>query len=74
MVRVPNVDFLSLNFANLLFHGGDSDLQYAGPKNAVIRVVAATAAQGSILPVSPQAPNSSWVLNFAGPSIDFINL
>lgn len=74
MVRVPNVDFLSLNFANLLFHGGDSDLQYAGPKNAVIRVVAATAAQGSILPVSPQAPNSSWVLNFAGPSIDCTNL
>ncbi|KAE9368893.1 hypothetical protein N431DRAFT_382690 [Stipitochalara longipes BDJ] len=74
MARVPNVDFLSLNFANLLFHGGDSALSYTGPKNAVIRVVAATSAQGSILPISPQAPNSSWVLNFAGPSIDCTNV
>ena len=70
ITQVPNVDFLSLNFANIDFESGGSALQYSGPRNAVIKVVAATAAQGTILPISPPSPNSSWILEFTGPSID----
>jgi hypothetical protein len=74
MTQVPNVDFLSLDFANIVFQMGGGGLLYTSPRNAVIKVVAATAAQGSILPISPPAPNSSWVVNFAGPSIDCTNM
>ncbi|PVH69936.1 hypothetical protein DL98DRAFT_437971 [Cadophora sp. DSE1049] len=42
---------------------------YNGPSYAVTRVVAATAAQGAIIPVVPPAANSSWTLDFLGPSI-----
>lgn len=69
MFRVPNVDFLSLNFANVQALRGS--FVYSSPRYAVDKVVAATAAQGSILPIKPPngAPNASWALDFAGPSI-----
>jgi len=67
MTRVPRVDFTSLNFANV--QGGVANFAYTNPRFAVDKVVAATAAQGSILSIPPQYPNSSWSLDFAGPSI-----
>jgi hypothetical protein len=36
--------------------------------------VAATAAQGAVLPMIPPAPNSSWTLDFSGPSLSCANL
>lgn len=70
MIRVPNVDFLSLNFANIPMPEGLSrTYQYSSPKYAVDKVVGATTALGSILPISAPAANSSWILDFAGPSI-----
>lgn len=51
MLRVPNIDFLSLNFANI--ESAMTDFHYSGPKYAVDRVVAATLAEGSILAISP---------------------
>jgi hypothetical protein len=74
MFRVPNVDFLSLNFANV--QALRSAFVYSSPRYAVDKVVAATVAQGSILPIKPPngAPNASWALDFAGPSIIFPDL
>lgn len=77
MVRVPNVDFLSLKFANLPVPPGLSVIYtYAGPQFAVEKIVRATAAQGSILPISAprDSVNSSWVLDFPGPSITCTNV
>jgi hypothetical protein len=39
-----------------------------------IAPIAATAAQGAILPLEPPAPNSSWILDFVGPSIIYTDL
>ena len=75
MTRVPNVDFLSLNFANM---AKPSDLSigfnYAGPRYAVDKVVTATATEGAILPISAPAANSSWTLEFPGPALSCIDL
>ncbi|KAH8816636.1 hypothetical protein F5884DRAFT_663758 [Xylogone sp. PMI_703] len=69
-IFVPNVDFLSLNFASvILAQGLGVSWLYSGPQFAVRKVVVATAAQGQILPIHPVAPNSSWALEFAGPSL-----
>jgi hypothetical protein len=72
MLRVPNIDFLSLNFA--ILESAMTDFHYSGPKYTVDRVVAATLTQGSIIPISPPATNSSWALDFAGPSLNFTDL
>ncbi|KAE9378213.1 hypothetical protein N431DRAFT_435384 [Stipitochalara longipes BDJ] len=67
MIRVPSVDFHSLNFANI--QALRSGFVYSSPKYAVDKVVAATAAQGSILSIPARTSNASWALDFAGPSI-----
>jgi hypothetical protein len=72
LFRVPNVDFHSLNFANLESFKGA--FVYNGPRYTVDKLVAATAAQEAIIPLAPPAPNSSWVLNFVGPSITCTDL
>ncbi|RFU27250.1 hypothetical protein B7463_g9088, partial [Scytalidium lignicola] len=67
---IPSIDFLSLNFANVvLAQGLSATWQYSGPQFAVRKVATATAAQGAILPINHPAPNSSWVLDFPGPSL-----
>jgi hypothetical protein len=72
LFRVPNIDFHSLNFANILSTKGT--FSYKGPHYTVDKIVAATAAQGYILPLAPPAPNSSWVLDFVSPSITCTDL
>ena len=75
MTRVPNVDFLSLNFANMPELGVQNPIfKYGGPRYAVDKVVTATAVQGAILPISAPAANSSWTLEFPGPSLTCIDL
>jgi hypothetical protein len=72
LFRVPNVDFHSTNFIDL---ASDKDtISYTGPRYTVDKIVAATAAQGAILPLEPPAPNSSWILDFVGPSITCTDL
>ncbi|KAL1962141.1 hypothetical protein VTN77DRAFT_545 [Rasamsonia byssochlamydoides] len=69
-MRIPQVDFTSLNFANMAPKRGQSPyFIYNGPQYAVQRVVVSTAAEGQILPISAPAANSSWLLNFAGPAL-----
>lgn len=42
---------------------------YSGPSNAVLRIVAATAAQGYLAQVAAPAANASWTTLFRGPSL-----
>jgi hypothetical protein len=72
LFRVPNVDFHSLNFVNLASSKGS--FSYTGATYTVDKIVAATAAQGAILPLAPPATNSSWILDFVGPSIKCTDL
>ena len=75
MIRVPNVDFLSLNFASLLgLESNQVGYKYTGPLYAVDKVVTATAGLGAILPIAAPASNSSWTLDFHGPSLTCVNL
>lgn len=69
-LAVPNVDFLSLNFANIVrMEAVSSAWLYNGPQWAVRKVAVGTAAQGSILPLDHPHANASWMLEFSGPSL-----
>ncbi len=76
-MNVPNVDFSSLNLAApMALYGtteqyGESGFYYlcAGPSPTVQRITDAVAAQGSILPVAAPSVNSTWDLDFNGPSL-----
>lgn len=74
MQHVPNFDYTSLRHAAGLspmfindFRTGD--YLYNRPSIEVQKIAAAVSAGGFILPIKPPALNSSWVLNFYGPSI-----
>ncbi|KAK5701853.1 hypothetical protein LTR97_004671 [Elasticomyces elasticus] len=72
MVSVPDFDFVNFNFAEM-FRGasspGGTGSMYIGPSLLAQKVAAATAAEGKILSITPPAPNSSWTLDFWGPSL-----
>ena len=77
--HVPNLDFGSMNFLAPLPHmptndplGLSSDqgsYLYNGPSQAVLAVSNAVMAQGEILLIQPPAPNSSWTIEYVGPSM-----
>ena len=78
--NVPNVAFSSLNlaapmsdYATLESDGSEGPsgiiYKYAGPSHTVHRITDAVAAQGSILPVAAPSVNSTWDLDFNGPSL-----
>lgn len=86
LLRVPNLDFRSLNFlqampvTNLVTSieyaqslEGDPNaprmFPYTGPSSAVEAVVGAVMAQGNVVAATPPAANSSWELDFYGPSL-----
>ncbi|KAL6890776.1 hypothetical protein GGI43DRAFT_430389 [Trichoderma evansii] len=70
MTRVPQVDFTSLNFANLQ---GQMSLSpqyiYSNPQYPVLQVVAGSTAGGRILPISSPHQNATWFLKFPGPAL-----
>lgn len=78
-MNVPNVGFSSLNLAAPLVGWGPTSwgegskpgihYLYAGPSFTVKRITGAVAAQGSILPVPAPSVNSTWDLDFDGPSL-----
>ncbi|KAI0967657.1 hypothetical protein F4678DRAFT_239427 [Xylaria arbuscula] len=75
MRDVPNVDFTSFNYvAGIPWYDYSiapmtSEYVYNGPSIGVEKVAVAVAAQGAILPIAPPAENSSWSLDFYGPSL-----
>ncbi|TIA32899.1 hypothetical protein D6C78_07919 [Aureobasidium pullulans] len=79
MVKVPKLDFTSYNFAaplTLLDSASVhyTDYCYRGPGRLVQRIVDAVGAQGQILPITPPSTNSSWTLEFWGPSLQCSNV
>lgn len=73
---VPNVAFSSLNLVAPMAAygttGGNSPeftYMYGGPSLTVQRITKAVGAQGAILPVIAPAMNSTWDLEFNGPSL-----
>jgi hypothetical protein len=70
MVAVPQLDSTNQHFANL----EAGNMSYVGPSVSVRLVAAATAAQGSILPITPPAFNASWTSQFWGPAIQCSNV
>jgi hypothetical protein len=76
MVRVPQIDFTNLKYVSEMpaewFHVRGRDVfmaYYTNPSVEVMRIVEAVVFQGSILPLTPPALNSSWTLDFHGPSL-----
>ncbi|KAE9379966.1 hypothetical protein N431DRAFT_323142 [Stipitochalara longipes BDJ] len=70
MMRVPMIDFKSLNFANI--PGGEMDggnFAYSNPQLFVQQVVTATTSAGQILNITAPVSNSSWSLDFYGPAL-----
>ncbi|KAF2964611.1 hypothetical protein GQX73_g8969 [Xylaria multiplex] len=78
---VPNVDFANLRYVDYMPRGfgysyKDNILnetfttyEYIGPSTIVQKVANLVAEGGSILPITPPAANSSWQLDFHGPSL-----
>ena len=77
LMNVPNVAFSSLNLAAPMpEYYTDEDMgetrfafMYTGPSHTVQRITNAVAVQGSILPVAAPSVNSTWDLDFNGPSL-----
>lgn len=72
LINVSTVDFNSLNFASIRAnYPGSCSQRYTGPEFEVSKIVAATAAQGAVLPIAAprNEPNSSYTYTFSGPSL-----
>lgn len=83
MTSVPQFDFTNRRLyvaTRRSFLSDDDDgynravYEYKSPSIALRRIVAATAAQGDILPISPPALNASWQIDFWGPAIHCNNV
>lgn len=75
MQKVPQIDFTSLNFADVLGQVGLSPrYEYSNPRYSVLRAVAGALSQSSILPIQPPQKNATWTLKFPGPAIECGNV
>lgn len=75
MERTPRVDFTSANFG-VLTSGVNVNTTpskwataYMAPSSETERIVSSVATQGTILQIEPPAANSSWSVEFYGPTI-----
>lgn len=74
MQRIPQIDFSNLNFlASMASSVGVNRLSlyytYNGPNQIAKQIAMGVAAQNAILPIAAPFPNSSWALDFNGPSL-----
>lgn len=70
MTRVPQVDFTSLNFADMRYLPNLSPVyEYHNPQYPVLKVVAESMVGGRILPISSPFQNATWLLKFPGPAL-----
>ena len=84
VLRVPNLDFGSMNFLAPMPAMAQNDglgsptnmasYLYNGPSQAVLEISNAVMAGGEILQINPPAPNASWVVDFVGPSLQCNNV
>ena len=74
-IPVPVLNFTSLSFTDRFVSSGQGNsFDYNGPSQIVESIAAAVGAQGAILPITPPSPNSSWHLEFYGPSLKCRNM
>ncbi|KAK5169089.1 uncharacterized protein LTR77_006398 [Saxophila tyrrhenica] len=78
LMRVPNLDFRSLNFvASLPYMHTFSPVAptnvgtylYNGPSQDVLEIANAVMSGGKILRIDSPAPNASWTVDFTGPAL-----
>lgn len=68
--EVPNLDFGSFDFlAEMPTWAYPNHYSYAGPHTDVLTVTNSVLSGGSILAMEPPGANSSWVVEFLGPSL-----
>ncbi len=78
--RVPNLDFRSMNFLAAMPHMESADTPslgsylYNGPNQPLLETSNAVMSGSRILPITPPAANSSWNLQFHGPSLKCTNV
>lgn len=81
-MRVPQIDFSSLNFPSLSYSAKSvfvhmpnpgsqvtTDLTYNKPQYPVQKMVQGSLISNSIMPISAPSSNSSWSLDFYGPAL-----
>ena len=74
---MPFLNFTSLRFTDRFFNSGDGNVityRYNGPSQVVESIAVAVGAQGVIMDITPPSLNSSWQLEFYGPSLKCGNL
>lgn len=70
MLKVPQVDFKTMNFASVVKQQSSSpDYRYNGPQYSVQAAVAASMTGSKILELEAPAPNATWSLEFHGPAL-----
>ncbi|KAI0410468.1 hypothetical protein F5X98DRAFT_359526 [Xylaria grammica] len=70
LVTVPNFDFASLRYvAGVPKTNKNTQYGYDSPSPVVLDIANAVAKAGEILPITPPVANSSWKLEFYGPSL-----
>ncbi len=75
MLQVPRIDFLSMNFANIVKVVSSSPAYlFDGPQFAVQSTVPGAAARSAILDIPAPHANSSWSLDFDGPALSCANV
>ncbi|KAL7780981.1 hypothetical protein V8C43DRAFT_246644 [Trichoderma afarasin] len=75
LMRVPQIDFTSLNFANIQSQPGLSPVyDYSNPQYAVLQTVTGSTTGGYVLPISSPYENATWVLKFPGPALSCGNI
>lgn len=70
MVNAPRVNFTSMNFANVRISDlGGAIWANSGFSDSVKAMVTSTCMLGTIDSIPPPAPNSTWSIDFYGPSL-----
>ena len=73
--EIPWIDFSNLNYLASMPSSRTTDSEgctafsYNGPSQTLKQIAMGVVAQTSILPIEPPFPNSSWTLDFKGPSL-----
>ncbi|KAL6699856.1 hypothetical protein J3F84DRAFT_404815 [Trichoderma pleuroticola] len=75
LMRVPQIDFTSLNFANVQSQPNLSPVYaYSNPQYAVLQIVTGSTTGGYVLPISSPYENATWQLEFPGPALSCENI
>ena len=74
MQQIPQIDFSNLNFLASMPSSVDYNrvsliYTYSGPSQIAKQIAMGVVAQSAILPIAAPFPNSSWALDFNGPSL-----